>query len=153
MRKYLVICTMWTWAAACGGSSGTGIDSQKPLSELTPTETMKLCQVVVSEILEPARRLGCYASAYGEATCVADAQMCLDELKADAEGACDQAGQAMGCAAQLRAGQVEQCARALGDWLGPYADKASCEKVEIPSDPPDMDACSAVLEQCPDWAV
>ncbi len=143
--------------AACGGGdgdSGSGVDSSKALSDVTPAEQQDLCDYGQSLVsAEDSKSLGCYFSAIFFSETEADCQTAYDACMAEpdnTEQSCD-LGTPPDCASEVTVGEMEACAREQANAVTAAAGSLSCA-----SDPAELEslnelppACKAVETKCP----
>lgn len=160
IRMFLLTAFVLGFSAACGGDDdGSGVDSDKPLSEATVEDAMALCEygeAIIDE--EDAAVVGCYAAGIFAAQqggdCQATADACLEEPVEENDGDCEQLTQAdvddlPDCASMVTFGELEGCTDAQAAALSELADEISCD-----TDPDEIFAlpagCESINEECPE---
>ena len=151
-------------AAGCGGDDdgGSGVDSDKPVSEATIEDAMAFCeyaQAVFSE--DDLKKVSCYIEGiFAEAElgedCQTVADQCLDEPFEPEGDDCAEIDQAdldetPACASNVTFGEYEVCVAAQADDFAALADTISCDTdPETLFNPPVPAACEQIQEECPD---
>jgi hypothetical protein len=143
----------------CGG--GSGVDRSKALAEMTPGDSLAICESAARALSEAdAVKVACYigavfASAFDPSIqCEPTAQACIANPEDIETTSCeplsqDQIDALPACAAQVTLGEYEDCQVASARALANLADEISCTADlsgldEMPA------ACQTIAAKCPE---
>jgi len=144
--------------AACGdgGSSGSGVDGDKTLDQLSDDEAVDLCEwssTLISD--EELTRFGCYFAALlvseSRDQCEDLAQQCIDDAEPDEGIECVADGDLPECASQVTVAEIEDCTADTIDQVEDIAGDISCD-----TDPQDIftidqpPSCIEIEDKCPE---
>lgn len=137
------------------GKEGSGVDSDKLVSELSKAEARQLCVKLSQEesvLRQAVERAGCIGPVLGEDECEAERKRCISMAKlVDRTEECDEDAEAVtgGEDCEATVGQLEECFTTIAEDAAEYAEQVTCDK--SPEDLPEQrvpKACSEIAADC-----
>ena len=162
--RNLAIAILCGVLAACGGDDdGSGVDSDKPLSEATVEDATAFCEYI-DDLGDPEanQKIECYVEGIfgeqqGQGDCQAIADDCLAEpIEEDDLDDCSDIDEEdlddlPACASEVTFGEYESCAEAMLSRNANIASEISCDSdLENLGDVDLPPACQQVQDECPD---
>lgn len=137
------------------GKEGSGVDSDKLVSELSKSETRQLCLKLSKEesvLRQAVERAGCIAPNLAEDNCESERERCISMAKlVDRTDECDDDAAAVtgGEDCEATVGELEDCFTTIAKDAAEFAEQVTCDK--SPEDLPTRrvpKACSAIAADC-----